>query len=208
MPKTGSRKLSNIEMTVLGMAWLRGPCTIYSIMKELSSSESTYHKSRAGTAYSVSKRLLGFKLLENAPSTQGDEKLVRITESGIEELKKWLAPPVPLPDVAHSADLLRLRFFFLGVTDQQARLAFIDDSLKGLHIFLERCEGLVYANEEIGDYYGALATLSSVLETRARIEWMKIVRKWVESPIPDEQGWAKTILSQGIPTMSFDNFEE
>jgi hypothetical protein len=155
-------------------------------MKELSSSESTYHKSRAGTAYSVSKRLLGFKLLEQFSSPEGEEKLVRITEEGIEAL----------------------RFFFLGVTDQEARLAFIDDSLRGLHIFLERCEGLIHANEKIGDYFGALATLSSVLETRARIEWLKVVRKWVVNPIPDEQGWAKTILSQGIPTISFGSFKD
>lgn len=193
MPAAKNRKLSTIELTVLGMAWLRGPCTIYSIMKELSSSASTYHKSRAGTAYSVSKRLLGFKLLE--PIQSEDEKLVQITEEGVEELKKWLEPPVPLMDIAHSADLIRLRFFFLGATDQESRLAFIDDTLKGLKVFHNRCESLIQANEDIGDYFGALATLSTVLETKARIEWLTIVREWVVNPIPDDQGWAKTILA-------------
>ena len=187
-----NRKLSTIELTVLGMAWLRGPCTIYSIMKELSSSASTYHKSRAGTAYSVSKRLLSFKLLE--PCTPEEEKFIRITEEGIAELKQWLEPPVPLMDIAHSADLIRLRFFFLGVTDQESRLAFIDNTVEGLHTFLKRCEGLIQANEDIGDYFGALATLSTVLETKARIEWLTIVRKWVENPIPEHQGWGKTLL--------------
>jgi len=186
-----ARKLSSIELTVLGMAWLRGPCTIYSIMKELSSSASTYHKSRAGTAYSVARRLIEFGLLS---VTDAEEKLVRITESGEEELRLWLTPPIPLPDIAHSADMLRLRFFFLGVLDQERRLAFIDDSLSGLRQFLERCEGLIQANEDIGDYFGALATLSSVLETRARIEWLQIVRRWVENPLPAGSGWTEQIL--------------
>lgn len=189
------RKLSTLELTVLGMAWLRGPCTIYAIMKELETSESTYHKSRAGTAYSVSKRMLDFGLLEPSDSSEpGDEKLVRITTEGIKELQEWLTPPIPLPDIAHSADLVRLRFFFLGVIDQEKRLAFIDETLKGLEIFLARCEALIQANEDIGDYFGALATISSILETRARIEWLKIAREWVVKPMESNTGWSDQIL--------------
>lgn len=189
------RKLSTLELTVLGMAWLRGPCTIYAIMKELGTSESTYHKSRAGTAYSVSKRMLDFGLLEPSDSSEpGDEKLVRITTEGVKALQEWLTPPIPLPDIAHSADLVRLRFFFLGVVDQEKRLAFIDDTLRGLEIFLSRCEALIQANEDIGDYFGALATISSILETRARIEWLKIAREWVVHPMESDKGWSDRIL--------------
>lgn len=188
------RKLSTLELTVLGITWLRGPCTIYSIMKELGTSESTYHKSRAGTAYSVAKRMLEFKLLQSHDaSNQGDERLVKITTDGLSELQAWLTPPIPLPDVAHSADLLRLRFFFLGAVDKEQRLKFIDNSISGLNEFLIRCRGLIKQNEEIGEYFGALATVSAILETQARIEWLNIVRKWVENPIPDTK-WAETIL--------------
>lgn len=177
------------------MAWLRGPCTIYAIMKELGTSESTYHKSRAGTAYSVSKRMLEFGLLEPSDSSErGDEKLVQITRDGINALQEWLTPPIPLPDIAHSADLIRLRFFFLGVIDPDKRLAFIDDTLNGLEVFLARCEALIQANEDIGDYFGALATISSILETKARIEWLKIVREWVVNPIDSDKGWSDNIL--------------
>ena len=164
-------------------------------MKELGTSESTYHKSRAGTAYSVSKRMLEFGLLEpNESSVPGDEKLVRITPDGINALQEWLTPPIPLPDIAHSADLIRLRFFFLGVIDQDKRLAFIDDTLKGLENFLARCEALIQANEDIGDYFGALATISSILETRARIEWLKIAREWVVDPMDSSEDWSDKIL--------------
>lgn len=178
------RKLSTIEMTVLGFAWLRGPCSIYAIMKEISSSESSFYKSRAGTAYSVANRLLGFELLEIIPSpVKDDEKLIQITEAGVSALQAWITPPIPLPDIFHSADLIRLRFFFLGVVDKESRLDFIEDSIKGLKVFLTKCEELIPKNEAIGDYFGVLATVSTILETRARIEWLVMVREWVENPL-------------------------
>lgn len=185
-----ARKLSTIEMTVLGLAWLRGPCTTYAIMKELSASASSFHKSRAGTAYSVSKRLLKFGLLE--ATSNGDQ--IQISPAGVVALQGWMAVPVPQRDIAHSADLLRLRFFFLGVIDQPSRMRFIDSSIDGLQQFLRRCEELVPANEAIGDYFGVLATLSTILETQARIEWLRIVRKWVENPMAEDQSWSEIAL--------------
>lgn len=177
-------------MTVLGLAWLRGPCTIYSIMKELSLSASSYHKSRAGTAYSVANRLVGFGLLEVVDDPEGG---VRVTPSGEAALREWITPPVPMTDVTHSADMLRLRFFFLGVVDQATRLGFIDRSIEGLEQFLRRCEDLIRENEEIGDYFGALATASTIFETRARIAWLKTVREWVEEPFEAEGNWTEKI---------------
>jgi DNA-binding PadR family transcriptional regulator len=190
-----TRKLSNLELTVLGLAWLRGPCTIYSIMKELSMSASSFHKSRAGTAYSVANRLIGFKLLEtkagNAATPEGS---VQITDSGIKALKSWFDLPTPATDVAHSADLLRLRFFFIGIVEEDQRLAFIDSSIQELQVLLDRCKDLVGENQRIGDYFGALATLSVVLETEARITWLRTVREWVENPLSPEVDWANIIL--------------
>ncbi len=191
-----TRKLSTVEMTVLGFAWLRGPCTIYSIMKELSASESSYHKSRAGTAYSVANRLIGFGLIEEFSAEDSDERNVRVTKAGVKALQEWIGPPVPISDVAHSADLVRLRFFFLGAVSQERRLAFIDEAIDGLREFHARCEALLPANQEIGDYFGALATVSSILEAKARIEWLTIVRELVVSPLPPDQDWTEAILKR------------
>jgi hypothetical protein len=51
-------KLSPIEYTVLGIAWKRGPCTTYALMKEMSSSTSTFFKNRASTIYPLVERLI------------------------------------------------------------------------------------------------------------------------------------------------------
>jgi len=184
------RKLSTIEMTVLGIAHLRGPCNIYAIYKELSSSASTYHESRAGTAYSVSKRLLKFGRRE-----QAEGEAVRISAAGEEALREWVGPPVRLKDVAFSVDLIRLRFFFLDALNIESRLKFIDSSLEGLEEFEKRAIDLIASNEEVGDYYGTLATVSLVLETRARIEWLRLARGWLKNPIAPQGSWAKEILA-------------
>lgn len=184
-------------MTVLGLAWLRGPCSTYAIMKELSASASSFHKSRAGTAYSVAKRLLKFGLLE---ATSNGEQ-IQITADGVRALQGWLSAPVPQRDIAHSADLVRLRFFFIGCIDQPARLRFIDSAIDGLQKFLQRCEELVPENEAIGDYFGVLATLSTILETQARIEWLRIVRNWVEEPMVDGQSWSAIALAAAKKSM-------
>jgi DNA-binding PadR family transcriptional regulator len=195
--KGPDRRLSTLEFTILGLAWLRGPCTIYALMKELSLSASSYHKSRAGTAYSVANRLIDFEFLKFAGSLGGEEKdrLVLVTEAGVEVLKEWLAPPIPMADIAHSADLLRLRFFFLESLELEDRLAFIDQALIGLEDFLKKCEALISANQEIGDYYGALATASSILETKARIRWLGVVRQLVTAPLASDSDWSAQILS-------------
>ena len=185
------KQFSTVEMTILGMAWLRGPCSTYTLMKELSLSESTFHRSRAGTAYSVANRLLGLGLLQKHP-----DDTVSVTTAGEEVLREWTGPVVPMRDIAHSADLLRLRFFFLEVLPPEDRLEFIDRSVVGLREFEARCVNLVPKNQEIGDYFGALATVCSILETRARIEWLQTVRELVENPLSAEQNWSDEILAR------------
>jgi DNA-binding PadR family transcriptional regulator len=187
-----SRKLSTIELTVLGITWLRGPCTTYVVMKELSVSASTFYKSRAGTAYSVVKRMLDFGLLHQDAGKE--ESLLRITEAGIQALQAWITPPVPMTDVAHSADLVRLRFFFLGIVDLETRLAFIDNSIASLQEFKGRCESLIQANQDLNEYFGALATLSTVLETQARIDWLRKVRELVIVPLDENEDWSARLL--------------
>lgn len=161
---------------MLGIVWLRGPCTIYVAMRELASSESSFHRSRAGTAYSIAKRLVRFGMLEQADDPAA---LVRITPLGKSALHAWLAPPVPMADVAHTADLLRLRFFFLGALSPADRIAFIEEAIMSLEELEATATGLIVKNEEIGEYFGALATISVVLESRARIQWLQLAREWV-----------------------------
>jgi len=180
---------SSVEMTMLGMTFLRGPCTVYSVMKELSASESTFYRSRAGTAYQSIKRLIERGWVERV---QGE--LVQTTPAGEAVLSGWVGPDVPMIDVAHSADLLRLRCFFLESLPSAQRLEFIELSLSKLEQFLVRCEGLIAENQVLGEYYGALATLCLVKETKARIEWLRAIWPLVENPLDASENWSEILL--------------
>ncbi|MDH4387747.1 MAG: hypothetical protein QE269_03365, partial [Fimbriimonas sp.] len=114
---------------------------------------------------------------------------------GVEALREWLIPPISPEEIAHSADLIRLRFYFISVIDADERLAFIDDSLQGLRKRVGFVEERMRLNAGDGHYFATLAGLSSLMETKARIEWLEHVREWVVSPPADNSTWVDEILS-------------
>ncbi|MCU0317401.1 MAG: hypothetical protein MUC92_12490 [Fimbriimonadaceae bacterium] len=162
-------------------------------MKELSASESSYHKGRAGTAYSVANRLLKFGFLMEV--NEAESRNVQVTEEGLCAVQSWLKPPIPWGDVTHTADLIRLRCFFLGAVDPETQLSMVNDALSSLDAFLDRTEALLLENEVIGEPFGALATVSIILETKSRIEWLKIVRELIEAP-DVAQGYGSRLLDR------------
>lgn len=176
----------------MGIAWLRGPCSIYTILRELETSASSYHKSRAGTVYSIANRLLDKGILEREP----DGERVRLSASGVELLKEWVAPPTPFEDVTYSSDLLRLRFFFLGILEADDRRRYVEDALQSLREFLVTTEALLDENEKIDEPFGMLATLNIVLETRARIQWFETVLEFVDDPSSIDRPWSKTVFKR------------
>lgn len=188
------RKLSTIELMLLGLSNENGPSSTYQLMKMMSMSGSTYYKSRAGTAYSVTKRLTNAGYFEQIPQETGDPH-IRITSKGVQALRDWLTPPISPQDIAHSADLIRLRFYFLSVVDPQARIEFIDDSIKGLEDRVKFVEETMRLNAADGHYFPTLATLSSLLETKARIEFLKQARNFVADPTSEKSKWVDEILA-------------
>lgn len=194
---SAERGVTTLEATVLGMVFLRQPCTIYEVMRELEESESSYHRSRAGSAYSVANRLLKDGYLESVTSgSSSARRTVKLSESGRDRLQGWLAPPVPMADVAYTVDLVRLRCFFLGALQPDDRRRFIDETIGRLEEFGQRCEALVRANQGIGDYFGVLAAAATVVETQARIQWLRAIRDLVEAVPPDQTIWADTVLAR------------
>jgi DNA-binding PadR family transcriptional regulator len=171
------RKLSAIEYTILGIAWKRGPCTTYALMRELQASTSTYYKSRAGTAYPVVERLVAAGLLqaEEATGAKG-EKFVGLTQAGEVALIEWITPPIDPEDVAHTVDLLRLRVFYLGAADPELRSKYLDAAFAGLEAQQEELKRAMARYAELGDAFSEFATLGVLYETKARIDWLADVR--------------------------------
>jgi len=168
---------SILEFTVLGIAWSKGCCTTYAIMKELADSPSTFYRSSAGTVYPIVRRLIKEGLLEREglPGRRQDSSL-RLTEEGKRRLDQWMTPPIPVADIEHTVDLVRLRFFFLGALAPDQRIAFIDSVVPGLQQHLAKSEAVMRTDEALGKYVEAMAGLGIVYEARARIAWLEDVR--------------------------------
>jgi len=165
------RPLSAIELTALGILWKRGPCTAYAIMREFQGSTSTYYSGRASTIYPVIRRFLACGLAASV-----EEGKVEITAFGVRRMREWLSPPVPMQDLAHTADMLRLRVFYLALVPSEVRARLIDEALDDLTNYLRTCTRSAERDAELGDPFSALASEGVLYETRARIEWLRAIR--------------------------------
>jgi len=165
------------ELTILGIVWSKGPCTTYVVMRELAASPSSFYRNRAATAYRSVQRLVTEGLLENVGDTIGSrrDRPIRITDKGYSELRSWLTPPLPDIEVAHTVDLVRLRLFFVGAIDRSERGNLVDDAIDLLRRHLVAVEAVVRQEVET-DPIASLASLGSVYETKARIEWLEAIR--------------------------------
>ena len=181
------RKLSSLELTVLGLLWLRGPRKAYAIMKELSLSPSTYHNTRAGATYSVVNRLVEFGLVE-----RGEH--LPLPPDGAEALREWLCEPMAEAELSYSFDPVRLRTYFLGAVEPEDRLAFIETTLAGLERVERDWMGAMDAHEALGEYFGVLGAAGALMEVRARATWLRIYREFLLNPAKED--WAATVRAR------------
>ena len=168
-------KSSPLEMAVLGMVLKQEPCTAYSVMRELSSSDSAFIRSKAGTVYPLVNRLLRADLLLYETKKRGSkgERMLRITPAGLERLKSWLTGPIQQKEITHTVDLVRMRSGYLGTVGPKERAKFVDRSLQGLREHLLECQAREIHYLEAGDAFGALGMRQMIHETRARIAWLE-----------------------------------
>jgi DNA-binding PadR family transcriptional regulator len=171
------RSLSSLELSILCLIWLRAPCTPYAVMRMIAEARSSYYKSRAGSVYTVVRRLESFGLL--APHPEHPRQIV-VTPAGEAELKAWIAGPISDDDLMHTVDWVRSRLFAVQLLAPAERTRVIDDAIAGLERVLTAAQALTHKNEEIGEPYGVLATMGLVYETQARIDWLRHIRPYMD----------------------------
>ncbi|HVT14379.1 MAG TPA: PadR family transcriptional regulator [Fimbriimonadaceae bacterium] len=171
-----ARKLSPLELTVLGVLSKRGPCTAYAVMSEFAGSATSFYRSGAGSIYPLLRRLAKAGILDVTDAGRGD-KHYSLSSRGYEELRNWFLLGVGGEDFSSSLDLLRSRTYFLKVLSSTEREAFFDKAIQGLRLLLESCISGREEYERRGDPFSAMAMEGAVIETRARIRWVKRCRK-------------------------------
>ena len=171
--------LTDLELTVLGIVWKKAPCTAYAIMREFTTSPSSYFRGSAGAIYPLVTRLAERGYLSSAPGARGRRAHVTysITEKGQTSLRRWLTPPLPDAAAAITFDPLRTRVYFLAALPPRQRLAFVEEALKRLRTQLEVVEAESRRYRDAGDEFSSLAMNGAVHVIEARITWMQKIKQ-------------------------------
>jgi len=170
-------KLSDLELTALGVIHRLGPVTPYRIRKEFLDSPSTIFSGSAGAIYPLLARLETKRLVASASQATGrrPSRAYRLTPSGKRSLIDWLNSPMGR-DEASDYDPIRVRLHFLSALTASKQRAFLDSAERSLTEQKQTIERHCKVHRESGDlidYHAARGGLHSV---RARIKWIREIR--------------------------------
>lgn len=169
------RRLSRLEVAILGLVSTGAPCTAYWIRKQFQSSPSSHFSGSAGAVYPAIRRLEKQKFVRGTRQRRGSRKLrpYRLTNRGEQALKDWLLPPLPLEDITYSFDPIRTRVYFLNALDAGERLRFVDNALEQTNRYLAVVNADCEARRRAGDTLQHLGARGVLHEVHARIRWLK-----------------------------------
>jgi DNA-binding PadR family transcriptional regulator len=172
----GSRGLTELEGSVLGVIRTRGPCTPYAVRRDFRDSITPYWSASAGAIYPLIARMKQKRLLRVVRST-GDGrggKLYTLTAAGERAFLKWLNPPFSPLVLGTPPDPVRTRVIFLGVLSPAQRQAFLSETANQLHQYLAV---MTSAQSKISGTFERLAAQVCLQAMEARVEWMREMAK-------------------------------
>lgn len=170
--------MSDLELTILGIVWKKGPCTSYVVAREFVTSPSSHWSGSAGAIYPAVQRLARRRYLKaEKESDRGrTRRLYTITERGLEALRQWLLPPFPDSAAQITFDPIRTRAYFLALLGRDQRKAFLDEAEEklGAQIPVLRAECERY--RRAGDSFSEIAMSGALFEIEGRLEWIRAIR--------------------------------
>lgn len=171
-------KLSELEMQVLGVVWLDGPCTAYHVRELFRKSPSPRYSGSAGAIYPLFRRLeqAGYVISKVGRQGKRSKREFRLTRRGMTTFKKWLRE-VPDIEAAVIHDPLRSRVRFLAALPADQARDVIDEALRKVRAKLP--DYVVSPDRKQGSDqpFLDLAVRNAVLVTKARIRWLEEVQR-------------------------------
>jgi DNA-binding PadR family transcriptional regulator len=170
--------MSDLEHAVLGVIWLRQPCTAYAVRQAFEQSPTAHWSGSAGAIYPLVRRLEQRRLLRSA-ARRGDKRatrLYRLTRRGLAELQTWLRPPLPDAPGLMNVDPLRVRVRFWRALSARDRQAAIEEAQAKLRRQLARLAARTRGLRAAGDEFGYLVGRGAALSIRAQLAWLREVR--------------------------------
>lgn len=174
------RNLSELEGAVLGVVAQHGPLTPYAVRQEFARSPNPHWTASAGSIYPLLRRLERQRFVSARAHATGARRGQKysLTAAGRKLLRTWILEAQD-EKIASTSDLLRLRVHFLAALSPAERVRFIDTALATMRREVTKISAFCRKKEKAGDLFDHIATRGTVLMTRARLAWLREVRKCV-----------------------------
>jgi len=166
--------MTELESTVLGVVWLRGPCTAYVVRQEFILSASSHWSGSGGAIYPVLRRLEKEKLVCSRMHAwgTGKKKEVEITARGRTALRAWMGPPLPQWTAAPTYDPVRTRLSFLGALTPAKRAAFIAEARANIDKELDIIRERMATYDRESEPFEYLVFIGTMHELEGRARWL------------------------------------
>jgi DNA-binding PadR family transcriptional regulator len=171
------RELTELEGSVLGEIWAKGPCTAYAVRQEFLRSLNPYWSGSGGAIYPLIKRLekRGYvRALDHATGRRQSKRYVA-TASGKRELCRWIGPPVAIGTVGVPMDPLRSRLLYLQAMPAAQQAEFLTSAQEGMRLHLEQLEGVGVKRAQHESPAHMLVLQGAIAMMQSRIAWLRAV---------------------------------
>jgi len=188
--------MTELESCVLGVVWLRGPCTAYVVRQEFLLSGSSHWSGSGGAIYPLLRRLQKENLIRARTHAwgTGKKKEFEITDRGLDELRAWIGPPVPQWTAAPTFDPVRTRMSFLGALPAAKRAKFVAAARKNVGDEIKVNEEKRDAHDREAEPYEYLVIIGALRELEARAKWLGEVARELDS----QRAKSESTSSRGI----------
>jgi DNA-binding PadR family transcriptional regulator len=172
------KRLSDLEMAILGIVWKRAPCTTYAVAREFATSPSSHWRGSAGAVYPAIDRLCRLRLVKQRKGVSLGRpcSLLALTAKGLAQLQKWLTPPLDGAAATITHDPVRTRTFFLAALAPEQQRAFLEDAESQLVAQLPVLEEEVARYRRSGDWFSEQAQKGALHTMIARLAWLREFR--------------------------------
>jgi DNA-binding PadR family transcriptional regulator len=165
---------STLSLAILGLIAQR-PLSGYDLRKTFATTPMGHFSSSPGAIYPALKRLGERGLVDGkteGADTLRPKRVFRLTESGVEALRRELSRPITADDVIWNVEALVLRFAFMDhALGREAALEFLRAFHARMTEYLPTLETTRQELEDEGRTHAAMAVLHGVEQYAAHIRW-------------------------------------
>ena len=178
MPKANpasASHLSELEGGVLGIVQDSPGSTAHGISEMFRLSRSSHWSGSAGAIYPLMKKLhaRGLLTVEDSQRGSGVRRAYSITPAGVDELKRWLGPPLSEWVASVTFDPLRTRMPFLGALTPAKQRAFLLSAEKLLKEELQETRTARRQLQDNGSFWEQMAADGCRAVSQARLRWIR-----------------------------------